>query len=212
MRRREWLVVAWMLSAGLAGGAPGAGPGVPVVILLGPPGSGKSTQSDYITKEFGYPVVSTGALLRAEAAKGTALGKEVEAVMKAGRLVSDETVNKLLTQALAGPEYVKGVILDGYPRTRSQAESLARWLPAHGFAAPVVLLIDVNDETVMKRLLQRGRADDTRETIQARLTKYHEETRPVLDYYAGHGGHRRIEGDQPPEAVYREIRAALGGR
>jgi adenylate kinase len=182
-----------------------------VIILLGPPGSGKSTQSEKITAEFGIPGVSTGALLRAEVAAGTTLGKSIDADMKKGALISDEVVNQLVAARFAKPDAARGLILDGYPRTTSQAKYLDELLAKRKIPPPLVLNFTVSKEEVIKRMSSRGRADDQPQVIAERLAVYDRETKPLLEYYAS-GGVKNIESTGTPDQIYQRVRAVLQAR
>jgi adenylate kinase len=180
-----------------------------VLLLIGPPGSGKGTQAARITKEFGIPHISTGELLRAEVAQGTELGRKVRSVMEAGQLVDDEIVNQLVVRRIEKPDARAGFILDGYPRTLEQARFLDDLLRQRQLPAPLVLHIDVPPGVTMQRLLDRGRADDQRAVIEDRLRVYLRDTAPILDHYSPRAGYCRINGDQKPERVYSDIQAML---
>jgi adenylate kinase len=179
-----------------------------VIILLGPPGSGKSTQSEKITAEFGIPGVSTGALLRAEVAAGTRLGRSIDADMKKGALISDDVVNKLVTARFAKTDAARGLILDGYPRTVAQAKFLAKLLAKKKIPPPLVLNFIVTKEEVIKRMSTRGRADDQPAVIAERLEVYERETKPLLDFYAA-GGVKNIDSTGTPEQIYQRVRVIL---
>jgi adenylate kinase len=180
-----------------------------VLLLIGPPGSGKGTQAAQITKEFGIPHISTGELLRAEVAQGTELGRKVRSVMEAGQLVDDDTVNQLVARRIGKPDARAGFILDGYPRTLDQARFLDDLLHRRQLPAPLVLHIDVPPGVTMQRLLDRGRADDQRAVIEDRLRVYVRDTAPILGHYSPRAGYHRINGDQKPEQVYSDIQALL---
>lgn len=125
------------------------------LILLGAPGSGKGTQSERITAEFGLPQISTGAILRAEKAAGSELGKQATAYMDGGKLVPDELIVAMVEKRLAEADCAKGFILDGFPRTVPQAEALGAMLKKNGKSIGAVITIDVPEETLAKRLLGR---------------------------------------------------------
>jgi len=179
-----------------------------VIILLGPPGAGKSTQAAKITAEFGLPAVSTGDLLRAEVKAETPLGKSIAATMKAGDLVSNDIVNQLVAARFSQPDAAKGLILDGYPRNVAQAEALDKILAERHLGKPVVLNFVVPKEEIVKRLSGRGRADDKPEVIMERLAVYDRETKPLLDYYAS-GNLENITEHGAPDAVYAKVREAI---
>ena len=166
--------------------AHGAGPGAAALrgplrmILVGPPGSGKGTQAKIINQFFKATHISTGELLRAEVKQGTELGKEAQTYMQAGKLVPDEIILKMVDNKLAGEE---SFILDGFPRSKAQAEHLDQTLAKMGKPLTAVANLMVDDEIVVKRLKERGRQDDTEEIIRERLQVYHSQTEPVTGHY-----------------------------
>lgn len=179
-----------------------------VIVLLGPPGSGKGTQARFITDNFNIPAISTGDLLRAEVKGGTQLGKRIESIMQKGELVSDEIVNELVAKRVGQPDAVSGFILDGYPRTVPQAQFLDKLLAETGLPRATALHLDVPESEIMRRLLARGRADDKPEVIRERLKVYEEETKPVIDFYSK-GDYHRIDGMGTREEVFSRIQRAL---
>ena len=179
-----------------------------VIILLGPPGAGKSTQATKITEEFGIQAVSTGDLLRAEVKAGTPLGKSIEATIKAGDLVSNDIVNQLIATRFSQPDAARGLILDGYPRNVAQAEYLDKMLAERQLGKAIVVNFVVPKEEIVKRLSGRGRADDKPEVILERLSVYDHETKPLLDYYAS-GNLETITEYGAPDAVYAKVREAI---
>jgi adenylate kinase len=160
------------------------------VILLGPPGSGKGTQAKRLSEHLGVPAVSTGEMLRTAVAEGTPLGRQVKAVMERGELVSDAIMTELVRERIRRPDVAGGFILDGFPRTVQQAESLAGML-GNGTPLSAVLYLSVPEEILEARLLDRaraeGRADDRPETVRERIRVYRERTSPLVDYYRGRG-------------------------
>lgn len=150
------------------------------MILIGPPGSGKGTQAALIKQFFKAPHISTGELLRQEVKQGTELGKQAQVYMLAGQLVPDEIMLKMVDNKLAGEE---SFILDGFPRSKAQAEHLDETLARLGKPLTAVANLMVDDEIVVKRLKERGRQDDTEEIIRNRLKVYHEQTEPVTGHY-----------------------------
>jgi adenylate kinase len=141
------------------------------VLMLGPPGSGKGTQGERLARALGVDHISSGELLREAVAAGTPLGRQVKDAMAAGRLVSDELVREAIRPSL---ERRDGYVLDGFPRTLSQTE---------GVDFDAVVHLDVPEQELVRRLLARGRADDTEDAIAERLQEYRDDTRPLLDHY-----------------------------
>jgi adenylate kinase len=160
-----------------------------ITILFGPPGSGKGTQAAYITKRYGLQHISTGEMLRNEAARGTDLGNEVAPIMAEGRLVPDDLIVRVIESRLREADAQVGVLLDGFPRTVAQAKALDATLRRTGQHVDLVLCLDVPEERLIERLLGRaqaeGREDDNLETIETRLEVYRRDTAPVLDHYRG---------------------------
>lgn len=192
-----------------AGAGKHAATGTLQIILIGGPGAGKGTQAAKISEKFGIPHISTGQILRDEVAKGTDLGRRVGAVMQRGELVADSIILRLVEQRLQAPDAQKGFILDGFPRTLAQAQGLEPILERRGDTRLKVILLEVSDEEMLNRLLSRGRADDTPETIQRRIQKYHSETADAIQYDAQKGQLIRINGEQSIEAVAADIENAL---
>lgn len=149
------------------------------VILLGCPGAGKGTQAIFITEKYGIPQISTGDMLRAAVAAGTELGILAKQVMDAGKLVSDDIIIELVKERIKQADCKQGFLLDGFPRTLPQAESLRL---AH-IDIDVVIEIAVDDEEIVKRLSGRQREDDNETTVRKRLQVYHEQTKPLIKYY-----------------------------
>ena len=158
------------------------------LILFGPPGSGKGTQSEKIIAKYGLKHLSTGDLLRMEIANKTPLGLEAKSLMDKGHLVPDEVVTGMISSALDANPTVKGFLFDGFPRTPAQAEALDKLLALKKTSIAVMLALEVSKEELIKRLLKRGetsgRSDDTNESIiGARIIEYHSKTAAVADYY-----------------------------
>lgn len=158
------------------------------LILFGPPGSGKGTQSEKLIAKYGLKHLSTGDLLRYEISRQTPLGKEAQNFMDKGQLVPDEVVIGMISSALDANPDSKGFLFDGFPRTSAQAEALDKLLELKKAPIAVMLALDVSEEELVKRLLKRGetsgRSDDTNEgVIRARITEYHNKTAMVADYY-----------------------------
>ncbi len=159
------------------------------IILFGPPGSGKGTQSEKLIAAYGLKHLSTGDLLRSEIANKTPLGLEAKAVMDKGQLVPDEVVVGMISSALDNNPQAKGFLFDGFPRTEAQSIALDKLLKLKNTSIGVVLALDVSEEELVKRLLNRGltsgRSDDTNESvIRARIAEYKSKTTVVANYYA----------------------------
>lgn len=158
------------------------------LILFGPPGSGKGTQSEKLIVRYGLKHLSTGDLLRSEISRQTALGLEAKNFMDKGQLVPDEVVIGMISSALDENPEAKGFLFDGFPRTSAQAEALDKLLDLKKTSIGVMLALDVSEEELVKRLLKRGetsgRSDDTNEqVIRNRITEYRNKTEAVADYY-----------------------------
>lgn len=182
-------------------------------ILFGPPGSGKGTQATLLAEAFDLFHFSTGDVLRENVALGTSLGQKADAIMKRGELVPDDLIiemvrDKVASSAVAGKS---GALFDGFPRTTPQAEALESALKELGRTLGGVLALEVNDEEIVERLSQRGRADDTPETVQARLNVYNDQTAPVLDFYQTRGCLRKLDGVGAVQEVNERLKEAIEG-
>ncbi len=155
------------------------------ILFLGPPGAGKGTQAEMLARAIGVPHISTGEMLREAIAAGSDLGKQVEAVVASGALVSDDLVLALVEERLGRDDAACGYLLDGYPRNVSQAQALSETMGDD--AIEVALLLDVDTDELVERLLKRaaeqGRADDSEEVIRHRLNVYTSETEPLIEHY-----------------------------
>lgn len=169
------------------------------IILCGAPGCGKGTQSDFIVEKYGLTHLSTGDLMRKEIASGSELGQLISSYTSNGQLVPDDVTIKLLEQHIDSlPEDTKGLIFDGFPRTLNQAVQLERLMKKRGDKTAILIDINVPEDEIIRRLIERGktsgRADDNLETIKKRLVVYHDQTRPVDDYYELMDKYVRIQG------------------
>ncbi len=180
------------------------------LVLLGAPGSGKGTQASLLAETLGIPAISTGEMLRDAVAAGSPLGKTVETVMANGTLVDDETMAAVVEQRLASADANRGFILDGYPRTLGQADTLAVILERRGWELDSVIHIQVPEAELVKRTLARKRADDKEEVIRQRLEVYVRQTQPLIDHYRAASLLRAVDGHQTIENVSRSIVEALG--
>ena len=154
------------------------------LVILGRQGSGKGTQCARLMESFGPVHVSTGDMLRAAVATGTEFGRQAEAIMDAGELVSDEVMNGIMAERLSADDVVeRGVLLDGYPRTPAQAEALQEALDSAGTHLDLALNLEVPIEEATRRMLDRARADDTEEAILRRLALYETETAPLVAWF-----------------------------
>jgi adenylate kinase len=153
------------------------------LVILGPPGAGKGTQAERLSEKYGIPHISTGDLFRANISEGTDLGVEAKKYMDAGELVPSAITVDMVRSRLAEPDAVNGFILDGFPRSTGQADSLAEILVPMNEKLDAVISFEVPEDTVVERMLARGRADDTEEVIRNRMRVYANETAPLLDYY-----------------------------
>lgn len=202
-----------------------------VVVLLGPPGSGKGTQAVRLTKELGIPHISTGDLFRENISKNTELGKRAKSYMDAGKLVPDEVVLDMLFDRVSRPDTANGYLLDGFPRTLPQAEALEKHL---GKGVELIVIdLEVPDDVIVKRAEGRltckncgnvhnkyfsppkvegqcdkcggelvQRPDDKAEVVLERLRVYHSQTKPLVDFYDKKGVLKRFDGTKTPDEVF----------
>ena len=183
------------------------------LILLGAPGSGKGTQAVVLAEHFGVPHVSSGALLRREVAAGTSFGRRVERYVASGELVPDDLVSNIVGDALGAAGHERGYILDGFPRTLSQAQRASDAAPPAGIAIDAVVYLAIPDDGARRRIAVRaadGRIDDANPAaVERRLQVYHRETGPLLDFYRDRGLLRRVDADEPVAHVTRSVYAAI---
>nr|WP_211321827.1 adenylate kinase [Thermovibrio guaymasensis] len=181
------------------------------VVFLGPPGAGKGTQAVRIAEKYNVPHISTGDILRAAVKEGTELGQLAKSYMDRGELVPDEVIIGIIRERLSQPDIrERGFILDGFPRTLKQAEALDQLLSELNMPLDRVIYLNVDDEEIVKRLLARGRADDTEEVIRNRLKVYREQTAPLIDYYAEKCLLAEIYGVGEIDEITKKIEEALG--
>ncbi|MFW6264089.1 MAG: adenylate kinase [Cyanobacteriota bacterium] len=180
------------------------------LILFGPPGAGKGTQAKRLAEILNIPHISTGDILRGAIAQGTPLGQKAKEYVAAGELVPDSLLLDLIRERLKESDAQKGWILDGFPRNIDQASFLDELLAELDQKVDSVVNLSVPDEVLIPRLLGRGRADDTEETIKRRLEVYREQTAATLDFYGDRDYFRSINGDRTPEEVTESIQQAIG--
>lgn len=183
------------------------------VVIFGPPGSGKGTQSDKIIEKYGYAHISTGDVLRAEIGEKTELGNKAKEFITKGQLVPDDLIVDMLAATLDKIETSTGVIFDGFPRTTPQAEALQTMLKARGGDVNVMLSLEVERQELISRLLKRGetsgRSDDNLEIIEKRIEVYNEQTSPVIDFYKAEGSYKAINGIGTVDEIFASIVEAL---
>lgn len=179
------------------------------LLFLGPPGAGKGTQAQRLAAECGLLHLSTGDLLRAEVAAGSALGQEAQAVMARGELVSDALVLAIVRHRLEEQSDGGGWLLDGFPRNLTQAEALAVLLEELCQPIELVVLLELDDGVLIQRLLSRGRSDDNEAVIRHRLEVYREQTAPLIAYYQERQLLQSVEADGTVEQIGARILAVL---
>jgi adenylate kinase len=189
------------------------------LVLLGPPGAGKGTQSARLVAKYGIPQLSTGDMLRAAVAAGTPIGREAKAIMDSGALVPDEVVVGIIGQRIGESDAAKGFILDGFPRTVAQAKALNDLLQMKKLDLDAVVELVVDENALLARMEKRVaetkaaggvvRADDNYESFKTRLDAYRKQTAPVSAYYAEHGELMQVDGMAPVDQVSAAIDAAL---
>lgn len=153
------------------------------LVLVGPPGAGKGTQAVLLSEKLGIPHISTGDLFRANIGEGTELGLEAKSYMDAGNLVPTEITNRMVDARLDDADAQNGFLLDGFHRSVEQADALKEMLAKRGVKLDAVIEFQVDEDTVVERMLARGRADDTEDVIRNRMSVYRRETEPLIDYY-----------------------------
>jgi adenylate kinase len=183
------------------------------LILMGPPGAGKGTQAKVVSGRLGVPAISTGDIFRANVSEGTPLGLEAKRYMDAGDYVPDEVTNGMVRDRLAQADASHGFLLDGYPRTVAQVDELDSMLADAGTSLDAVVVLTVNDEELVQRLLNRaeteGRSDDSEEVIRHRQDVYNQQTAPLLAVYADRGLLVEVDGMGGVDEVSDRIFAAL---
>lgn len=205
------------------------------IVLLGAPGAGKGTQAAKLVDEFGFVHISTGDLLREAVRNKTDLGKKAKSYMDAGELVPDQLIIDLMKERLAQDDAKNGCLLDGFPRTTTQAVALDTELAAMNTKVDYALAIEVDPNKIIERLSSRRtcsqcgytgsvndeqcpkcgsemfqRDDDKEETIKNRLDVYERSTAPLVDYYRGHDILKSVNGDQPVDKVFEDVKKVLG--
>ena len=187
------------------------------IILFGPPGSGKGTQAEKLIEKYNLVHISTGDLLRKELAEESPLGLEAKTFMDAGRLVPDEVVIGMISKKIDENENAGGFIFDGFPRTIAQAEALDKLMDAKDFSITCVLSLQVSEQELVKRLLNRGktsgRSDDQDEaTIRSRFDEYKKKTAPVAEYFDRQNKLNEIEGEGTIDEIFESLVNAIEGK
>ena len=183
------------------------------IVIFGPPGAGKGTQSKFIVNKFNLYQLSTGDLLRNEIKNKTQLGSEISSIINSGELVSDKIVNNLIEKFVSNDNYKNKIIFDGYPRTLEQAKNLDNLLKKYKQKIDIVLKLSVSIETVKKRILERQtqekRADDNEETAIKRYKTYEKSSEPVIDYYKQSNLLKVVNGEAGISEINSEIRGLI---
>ena len=183
------------------------------IILFGPPGAGKGTQSKYLVKKLNAFQISTGELLRNEMNKNSDIGKAITNDMNTGKFVSDEIVNKLIENLVSDPQKKNKLIFDGYPRAIDQAKNLDLLLAESNQKIDFIFFLNVNKDVIIKRIEKRKllekRSDDDLDTILRRYDAYMATTKPVLDYYSSHKNYHEIDGSLEINQITRKIEEIL---
>ena len=179
------------------------------IILFGPPGCGKGTQATFISESLSIPHLSTGDMLRSAVSSGSEIGLKAKNIMESGGLVSDQIVLSIVEQRIAKDDCEKGFILDGFPRTVNQADKLDTLLSTNN-KLDYVLRIKVDEEEIIKRLIDRAREDDKPDIIKNRFKTYNLETQPLIPFYEERKILFNIDGMQEIEKVSEDIKKVIG--
>ena len=185
------------------------------MIFMGPPGAGKGTQAQVVAEHFSVPAISTGDIFRKNVSEGTELGVEAQRYMDAGEYVPDEVTNKMVRNRIDEPDAERGFLLDGYPRTLAQVEELDGMVKHTGHALDAVVVLTVDKEELVQRLLQRaeteGRTDDTEDVVRRRQEVYDEQTAPLIEVYRDRHLLIEVDGMGEVDDVTQRIFDALEG-
>ena len=181
------------------------------IVLLGPPGSGKGTQAGFLCKEWKVPNISTGEMLREAVLCQTPIGLEAKKFMDRGDLIPDALMTWMVRERLLQNDCSGGFLLDGYPRTIHQAESLGDILREAGWVLDCVVSLEVSEDELTQRMMGRGRVDDSEEVIRTRLRVYRAETAPLIQYFRERGKLIEIDGTGNVEDITKRISSALAG-
>jgi adenylate kinase len=187
-----------------------------LIVFIGPPGAGKGTQSKRLLEYLRIPHLSTGELLREAKASGSSLGQLAAQYMEQGRLVPDPLVLAMVGEKLQAPQFAKGCLFDGFPRTLQQARSLDESLAQRGTPLSLALELRADESELIARMLRRAtaerRVDDNPQTIAHRMEVYRQQTAPLLDYYRFQGVLTVVDAMQTPDEVFEQIKAAVNNR
>ena len=183
------------------------------IIIFGPPGTGKGTMSERLSKEFGFRHISTGDIIRKNQKEGTKIGLLADKIVNSGGLLPDDIVNEMLKQELINDTESIGFIFDGFPRTSAQARMLDQFLNYKKTPITKVIYLDTPKHVVLQRILERGktsgRKDDNKETFQKRWGEYQQQTVPAIGYFEGRGMVVKVDGEQSIEEVYSNVQKII---
>ncbi len=181
------------------------------IVVIGPPGVGKGTQSQRLVERLGIVHLSTGEMLRLARSERSDLGIEADRYMSAGKLVPDELMLEMVSQRLAAPDCQVGYLLDGFPRTLGQAEALDKILDRRNTPLDLALELTADTGELIRRLSARGREDDQPQVIRQRLEEYERQTAPLCDYYRRRERLRSVDGEGSPDQVFARVMTAVDG-